>query len=478
MIGDNTIATLQKYGTVTQDDLTNIEQLLTKWYTPTEAVAFMIQNNPTRFTTQESKTPNIQTYEVNGEKYSWYFDEGGNFVNMSAPWGWGGGWNTPSTDAVSLISKWEWFRDKAYQDSAWVWTVWFGFTNLNGRSVKPWDTIDRASAEKLLQKEISQRQNFMNYITVPLNENQKAALASFEYNLWSGIWEKNAMWILNKVNQWDLAWAASIMKQYVNAWGKPIKWLVNRRNEEASLLTQTPQAQWSKEYSESQQNMMRQMDAKNISSTEKTMLKKAWLTEEDVYNYKNSRTSDRRQNGLNDDEIKRVNSMADDFYWTPTAKTFNKIQEAYKFADSIKWWVKATDNQALIYAFAKAMDPDSVVREGEYSTVQKYSQTWWDKLGMDINRVLNGQEFISEKAKNNIVSTIKSKYDATKSQYEQERKTYINRINDYAWNDIWGKVIPSNAIIEEQVKSDIPEWLANPSSWVVSQAAKNLLNDL
>lgn len=243
MIGDNTIATLQKYGTVTENDLTNIEQLLFKWYTPTEAVAYMIQSNPTRFTPQESKTPNIQTYEVNGEKYSWYFDQSGNFVNMWAPWGWGGGWDTPSTDAVSLISKWEWFRDKAYQDSAWVWTVWFGFTNLNGRPVQPWDTIDRASAEQLLQKEISQRQNFMNYITVPLNENQKAALASFEYNLWSGIWEKNAMWILNKVNQWDLAWAASLMKQYVNAWGKPVKWLVNRRNEEAGLLTQAPQWQ-------------------------------------------------------------------------------------------------------------------------------------------------------------------------------------------------------------------------------------------
>lgn len=242
MIGDNTIATLQQHGTVTEDDLANIEQLLKIWYTPTKAVAFMIQSNPTRFTPQESKTPNIQTYEVNGEKYSWYFDQSGNFVNMSAPWGWGG-WDTPSTDAVSLISKWEWFRDKAYQDSAWVWTVWFWFTNLNGRPVQPWDTIDRASAEQLLQKEIWNRQNFMNYITVPLNENQKAALASFEYNLWSGIWEKNAMWILNKVNQWDLAWAASLMKQYVNAWGKPIKWLVNRRNEEAGLLTQAPQWQ-------------------------------------------------------------------------------------------------------------------------------------------------------------------------------------------------------------------------------------------
>ena len=35
------------------------------------------------------------------------------------------------------------------------------------------------------------------------------------------------------------------------------------------------------------------------------------------------------------------------------------------------------------------MDPDSVVREGEYATVQKYSQTWGQKFGMDVNRILN-----------------------------------------------------------------------------------------
>lgn len=212
----------------------------------------------------------------------------------------------------------------------------------------------------------------------------------------------------------------------------------------------TMQQQWGQKwYTESQQNMMRQMDAKNLSSTELSTLKTQWLTAQDVYNYKSSRTQNRRQNWLNDDEIKRVNSMADDFYWQATAKTFNKIQEAYSFANSLKWKVKSTDNQALIYAFAKAMDPDSVVREWEYATVQKYSQTRWDKLWMNINRALNWQEFISDEAKKDMVDTIRSKYEASKWQYETERKTYIQRINDYAGNDIWDKVIPSNANVTQ-----------------------------
>ena len=95
------------------------------------------------------------------------------------------------------------------------------------------------------------------------------------------------------------------------------------------------------------------------------------------------------------------------------------------------------------------MDPDSVVREWEYATVQKYSQTRWDKLWMNINRALNWQEFISDEAKKDMVETIRSKYEASKWQYETERKTYIQRINDYAGNDIWDKVIPSNANVTQ-----------------------------
>ena len=47
----------------------------------------------------------------------------------------------------------------------------------------------------------------------------------------------------------------------------------------------------------------------------------------------------------------------------------------------------STNDQALIYAFAKAMDPTSSVREGEYATVQKYAQSFANQLGFDVNRL-------------------------------------------------------------------------------------------
>ena len=147
-----------------------------------------------------------------------------------------------STSAVETIKKWEWFRDKAYQDSTGTWTIGYWFTNVDWKPVQSWMTMDRWTADTLLSQEISQRQNFMNYITVPLSESQKAALSSFEFNLWSWIREKNAKPILDKINAGDLKWAGDLMKQYSYSKWQKLQWLANRRNEEARLLLDKTQA--------------------------------------------------------------------------------------------------------------------------------------------------------------------------------------------------------------------------------------------
>ena len=150
------------------------------------------------------------------------------------------GWKKNSWVAISwpvdLLTKWEWFRDKAYKDSAWKWTVWFWFTNLNWKPVKEWDTITLANAKEKLNNEIDNRQNYKGLLSVKLTPQQEAALTSFEYNLWSNIWKWSAKPIIDKINAWDINWAAEYMKLFNKAWGKVIKWLQNRRKEESNLL--------------------------------------------------------------------------------------------------------------------------------------------------------------------------------------------------------------------------------------------------
>lgn len=149
------------------------------------------------------------------------------------------------SDLLSFIAKSEWFSETAYQDPAWVWTIWYGTTKINWEPVKEWDTITKDQAIDLMKEDIARHSNWQTWIQVPLSDAQKTALASFEYNLWPNIWSQWAGNILDMINKWDLQWAANEMAKYNKAenpetWElEPLVWLTNRRSREGQLLMQT-----------------------------------------------------------------------------------------------------------------------------------------------------------------------------------------------------------------------------------------------
>ncbi len=126
-----------------------------------------------------------------------------------------------------------------------------------------------------------------------------------------------------------------------------------------------------------------------------------------------------------------VNSIAGAFDNEPIVKNFNVLNEGYQFAKSIpNNTTNPADDQGLIYAFAKAMDPGSVVREGEYATVQKYAQSWIKSFGKGVQQAINGTGFLSEEARKNIKKTIETKYNSSKTNYDNVYKSYTKRIED------------------------------------------------
>jgi hypothetical protein len=127
---------------------------------------------------------------------------------------------------------------------------------------------------------------------------------------------------------------------------------------------------------------------------------------------------------------RRVNALADQFKADPAVKRATVIGEAVNFVQSLDPNSQSpADDQALIYAFAKAMDPESVVREGEYATVQKYAQSWIQNMGFNAARVLSNSEFLSDSARKNMKATIQQKFDASRKSYDNARTEYAKQID-------------------------------------------------
>lgn len=128
--------------------------------------------------------------------------------------------------------------------------------------------------------------------------------------------------------------------------------------------------------------------------------------------------------------VRRIDAKAKGFDQQPAVKNTQLMAEASSFADSLD--VNTTNPAAdigLIYAFAKAMDPNSVVREGEYATVQKYAQSWAESFRFNAQRIFSNTAFLTPEARMNMKKIIRSKFLAGKNQYDALRKSYADQIN-------------------------------------------------
>lgn len=128
---------------------------------------------------------------------------------------------------ISLITKWEGLRLKAYQDTGGVWTIGWGHT----KTAKPGMVITEEQAIKLKKQDISWVEDVLNTtVEVPLKQHEYDALASFVFNIGGTQFRKSTL--LKKLNDGDRLGAANEFKRWVYDNGKYIKGLENRRKDE------------------------------------------------------------------------------------------------------------------------------------------------------------------------------------------------------------------------------------------------------
>lgn len=134
--------------------------------------------------------------------------------------------------------------------------------------------------------------------------------------------------------------------------------------------------------------------------------------------------------GLTNQQIDNISPLVTQFQNSPIVQNYNTIGEGYKFVKSLSnTTTNPADDQALIYALAKALDPGSVVREGEYNTAQKYSQSWVQSYGKGVTQALAGTGFLSGDARRNIKATIESRFKAAESSYNNLYNETSRRVN-------------------------------------------------
>lgn len=137
---------------------------------------------------------------------------------------------------IDLICGFEGLRLKAYDDGVGVWTIGFGTTIYpNGIRVKKGDTCTEAQAKAYMAHDLKKFESAINNaVTVPINQNQFDALVSLAYNIGIGAFSKSTL--VKKLNAGDIRGAAEQFDAWVNAGGKRMQGLVNRRAKEKEVF--------------------------------------------------------------------------------------------------------------------------------------------------------------------------------------------------------------------------------------------------
>lgn len=143
----------------------------------------------------------------------------------------------------------------------------------------------------------------------------------------------------------------------------------------------------------------------------------------------NAATNAKNAMGLTPAQINTtVNQIANQFDNEPIVRAFNTVNEQVNFVKGLG--DTPTDDQARIYAFAKVMDPNSAVREGEYKTVQSYSQALLQYYGLTAKRVFDNSGFLTNEARGFIENTLTNNLKSYEKQYNAVKSEYQRQIDD------------------------------------------------
>lgn len=118
-----------------------------------------------------------------------------------------------------------------YKDVAGVLTVCYGYA---GKEIQLGKTYTKTECLNLLQEDLTKIRRVVDpMIKVQIDDNTRAAIYSFVYNVGPGAFSRSKM--LRKLNAGDITEACDEMKCWTFAGGKQWQGLINRRETENAV---------------------------------------------------------------------------------------------------------------------------------------------------------------------------------------------------------------------------------------------------
>ncbi len=138
---------------------------------------------------------------------------------------------------LDLLTRYESFKPKPYDDGTGTLTIGYGHT----RSVVMPAKVTEEEARELLREDLEYFNDVLyRQVRVPLNENQFSALVSFVYNVGEGNFRNSTL--LKKLNNGNFKAASVEFEKWTKGGGKVLGGLVRRRAAEQQLFRTPPPA--------------------------------------------------------------------------------------------------------------------------------------------------------------------------------------------------------------------------------------------
>lgn len=150
----------------------------------------------------------------------------------------------------------------------------------------------------------------------------------------------------------------------------------------------------------------------------------------------------------------------------PKFKTLTGINQRLKDGSATP-----QDKQQLINDFAKILDPDSVVREGEYALAGKYSQSKIDAWKQEVKNFFTTGGPLSDDAAKMLAEGVDRRFSAIMTEYDSSIDRAIRNVKFKVWRDV-----PTDALQVEYSPMRSNSWTTNPQ--VMESTVDSIYNDI